>query len=182
MLVTKVTSVLTAITTVTRIINFLVPPINGSSPWKSEPWISLGSTVELTLVVGEVGMLALRAWEQESSKALAGPASQWGIGAVLESRPWRCKCWRAGKVTSSATTQAQIQDSELSHPNIYLHLWTARACEGFGTADPKLQDLHDTGQQQEIWEESQWRARIDGIAEARGLEPYQWPIAMNFCK
>ena len=61
MLVTKVTSVLTATTTVTVIINFLVPPVNGSSPWENEPRISLGSTVELTLVVGEVGMLALRA-------------------------------------------------------------------------------------------------------------------------
>ena len=30
------------------------------------------------------------------------------------------------------------------------HLWTAGAPEGAGTAEPKLQDLHDTRQQQDI--------------------------------
>jgi hypothetical protein len=86
-LVTKVTSVLTATTTVTVIINFLVPPVNGSSPWENEPRISLGSTVELTLVVGEVGMLALRAWGQKSRLQLL--LAQLASGALEQ-------CWRAG--------------------------------------------------------------------------------------
>ena len=36
---------------------------------------------------------------------------------------WRADCWggcwRAGGLTNSATIQAQIQGSELAHPNIY---------------------------------------------------------------
>ena len=39
--------------------------------------------------------------------------------AVLESSPWWCGCRRAGRLTNSATTQAQIQGFELAHPNIY---------------------------------------------------------------
>ena len=39
--------------------------------------------------------------------------------AVLESWPWWCGCRRAGRLTNSATTQAQIQGFELAHPNIY---------------------------------------------------------------
>jgi len=38
-------------------------------------------------------------------------------------------------------------------------------------ADPKLQDLYDTGQQQDIQEKSQRGSSIDNIAEARGLKP-----------
>ena len=39
--------------------------------------------------------------------------------AVLESSPWWCGCRRAGRLTNSATIQAQIQGFELAHPNIY---------------------------------------------------------------
>jgi hypothetical protein len=53
------------------------------------------------------------------------------------------------------------------------HLWTARSHEGASPADPKLQDLHDTEQQQDSWEESWWWSGIDRIAEARGIEPHQ---------
>ena len=38
--------------------------------------------------------------------------------------------------------------------------------EGAGTADPKLQNLHDTGQQQDIPEESS----IDSVAEPETLK------------
>jgi hypothetical protein len=47
------------------------------------------------------------------------------------------------------------------------------------SADPKLQDLHDTGQQQDNWEESPWGSNTDGVTEARDLEPDQWLIAMK---
>ena len=40
-------------------------------------------------------------------------------GAVLESPPWWCGCRRAGRLTSSAITQAQIQGFKMVHPNIY---------------------------------------------------------------
>ena len=54
--------------------------------------------------------------------------------------------------------------------------------EGAGPTDPKLQDLHDSGWQQDIWEESLWGSSIDSVAEARGNVPDQWLIAVNICK
>jgi hypothetical protein len=62
-----------------------------------------------------------------------------------------------------------------------MNYW-GRAYEGVGPADPKLRDLHDTEQQQDTWEESQWGSCTDSIAEARGFEPAQWLIAMDICK
>jgi hypothetical protein len=35
---------------------------------------------------------------------------------------------------------------------------------------------------QNIWEKSSWGSSIDSVAEARGLKPDQWLIAMNTCK
>lgn len=63
----------------------------------------------------------------------------------------------------SATTQTQTHRSELPHLNIYHNY--------------ELKVLHNTGQQQDTPEESQWGSSVDGIAEARGLEPDQWPVA-----
>lgn len=40
-------------------------------------------------------------------------------GAVLESLLWWCKHRGTGKLTNSATSQAQIQDSEFAHLIIY---------------------------------------------------------------
>lgn len=39
--------------------------------------------------------------------------------AKLESWPWWYGCGRAGKLTNSAITQAQIQGFEVAQPNIY---------------------------------------------------------------
>lgn len=55
---------------------------------------------------------------------------------------------------------------------------SAREHEGPSPADPKLQVLHDTGQQ-DIQEESQWGFSIDCVAEAL---KHQQLIAMNICK
>ena len=49
-------------------------------------------------------------------------------------------------------------------------------------ADSKLQDLHNTGQQQNNWEESQWGSNIGGVTEARDLKLDLKLIAMNICK
>jgi hypothetical protein len=54
--------------------------------------------------------------------------------------------------------------------------------EASGPTDPKVQDPHDTGQQEDIQEESQWASSLDRVAEARGLEPDQWVVAVNMCK
>lgn len=44
--------------------------------------------------------------------------------------------------------------------------WWSRVCEEVRSADPKLQDLNDTGQQQDI----QWGPKIVRVAKARDLE------------
>lgn len=54
------------------------------------------------------------------------------------------------------------------HPGLWVsppHLWPAGACKGASSTDPNLQSLHDTGQQQDIKEESLWGSSIDSIAE-----------------
>lgn len=45
-----------------------------------------------------------------------------------------------------------------------------------------IKDLHDTGQNQDIQEESQWGLSIDRVAEVRGLEKNQRSIAKNTSK
>jgi hypothetical protein len=40
-------------------------------------------------------------------------------------------------------------------------------------AVPKLQDLHDAGQQQYTWEDSRWGPNIDDVTERRDFEPDQ---------
>lgn len=54
---------------------------------------------------------------------------------------------KAGGLTNSTTTQTKNQSYELVHPIIHR---IYGACEGVGPADPKLQDLHGTGQQSPI--------------------------------
>lgn len=60
---------------------------------------------------------------------------------------------RVQPLTNPAITQAQSQDYELTHPHIH-PVWSAGACKRTGPADPKLQDLNNTGQQQDIQEKS----------------------------
>lgn len=51
--------------------------------------------------------------------------------------------------------QAQTQGYDLAHPNIHpICQPSVGACEGAWPADTKLQDLYNTGQQQDIQEES----------------------------
>jgi hypothetical protein len=61
-------------------------------------------------------------------------------------------------------------------------LSTGKVHEGAGPTELKLQDLHDTEQQQDIHKKSLWGFSINGIEENRGLEPNQWLTAMNICK
>jgi hypothetical protein len=82
--------------------------------------------------------------------------------------------------TNWAIFQAQIQDFELTQ---YLpHLWTAGVQEKPSPTEPELWDLHDTGQQQYIWEESWWVSGIDSVTEAWGFQPDQRLIAMDIYK
>lgn len=76
---------------------------------------------------------------------------------------------KTGGLTSPATTQAQNQAFELADSNVPPHLWTVGTYDGDEHADSKLQDLHDTGQQ-DFQEEPQWDPVINGVADTRGLE------------
>lgn len=66
--------------------------------------------------------------------------------AGLESLPWWCGCRRAGGLTNPATTHAQIQGSEVAHPNIYL-IFAVLEHMKTNSTDAKLQEPHDTEQQ-----------------------------------
>jgi hypothetical protein len=59
------------------------------------------------------------------------------------------------------------------------HLWIVGMPERCGPAASKLQDLRDTGWHQDNWEESWWGSSIDGVTEARDLEPntLQWTFS-----
>jgi hypothetical protein len=128
---------------------------SGSREWENWPFLSpaatlrktgpaplLGNRVELALVGGVAGELALGVWEPV----------------------WKQESLWADQRSIS---QAQIQ---LTHYNIYLpHWWTTGMHEGTHPTDPKLQNLYDTGQQQDIQKKSQWGSSIDKVAEAKGL-------------
>jgi hypothetical protein len=151
--------------------------ITGCSTWQN--WPGPCTTPGKHSRFGSGGLdLLLRTWEQERwpcpmLAAVLGELS----GAVLESLSWWCRHRWADGLTNSVITQAQIQWHELNY-----HLWTAGVHEEASFRDPKLQDLYDTGQQQDIWEESQWGVSTDGVAEARDLEPDQWLITMTIDK
>ena len=68
----------------------------------------------------QAGTLALRAREQESWLCLCQARALGELAKpVLESWPQWCGSRRDGRLTSSATNQAQIQGFDLSHPNIH---------------------------------------------------------------
>jgi hypothetical protein len=71
--------------------------------------------------------------------------------AKQENWPWWHGHRRAGWLTNSAATKAQIQGFKLSHPNIYpIDELLDHVKGSVLQIDQKLQDLHDTGQQQDI--------------------------------
>lgn len=88
---------------------------------------------------------------------------------MLERLSWWCRWGNAGRLTNPAITKTQKQGYELLHANIHFiyemmdHLKTSYRS--------KLQDLHNI--EQDIQKESQGGPRIDGVAEARGLESEQ---------
>jgi hypothetical protein len=59
-----------------------------------------------------------RKWESWLYTLLAAALDELA-GAVLESLPWWCGYGKAGGLTSSAISQAQIQGFELTYPNIH---------------------------------------------------------------
>lgn len=71
------------------------------------------------------------------------------------------------------------QGYEWAHWNTHPHLSSVGTREGTSAADSKLQDLEDTGRQQDILRESQRGPSIESVAETTDLKPDQPPFAMH---
>jgi hypothetical protein len=164
----------------------------------------------LTAYLGSLGELALRVWGYErwphpslaTTLGRAGPAPylvsivELGLVSWWESQthPLPAALSRIADLTPAWAKQGSspwwsrcrrelVSWTTHHHPGLWVgppqhlcHLWTA------GATDPKLQDLHVTGQQQDIRKESPWGSSIDMVAEPRGLVPHQWLNEMNICK
>lgn len=94
---------------------------------------------------------------------------------VVQSAPWWCRLretWQDDQLRSGALNW---QTPKSGPPESISWVGTH---ERANPADPKLQDLHVTGQGQDNWEESQGDSNID-VIEARDLEADQRPIAMS---
>ena len=97
---------------------------------------------------------------------------------VLKSSP-SSGCWERQQhrstdgLTNSATNQAQIQGFELTHSKICINCELLDQRERVSHADPKLQDLHDTRQQQNSQEESRSGSSIDDVTKVGDREPDQ---------
>lgn len=74
--------------------------------------------------------------------------------------------WQADRPSYHSRPEPRLWVSLVQHSP---HLWATGLCGGAKSADPKLQNLHDTEQ----WQESQWGPFVNGVAEARGLKPFQ---------
>jgi hypothetical protein len=115
------------------------------------PASCLGNTVALILMERDGGEQASRSWEQES---WFYPLLAMALGvlgrAVLESLlvVWMQVSWWADQLSYLAGPNPGLWVA-----NFYLMYELLRVCGGASPADPKLQDLHDTGQKQDIWEE-----------------------------
>jgi hypothetical protein len=58
----------------------------------------------------------------------------------------------------------------LAQANLYLIGELLRVQERASPKDPKLIDFHDTGQQQDIFEKSQYDSSTDGVAVPEALK------------
>lgn len=110
---------------------------------------------------------------------LEWPCPLFGVGAC-ESHLWWLECRKAGRLTNSATTEAQIQGLELAHPSIFSSwtcrtTWRGQSCRSIAAGSPQLR------QQQDAWE-SLWGSSIDVVAEARNLKLDSQFVAMNIVK
>lgn len=135
----------------------------------------LGRTIELPLKVYFVKN------DSENVKALplAHPSKKWtsqGNAGNLT----QVKTGRPGGLTSPALLRAKIR--VMCFPFQHLPLGGRDGSgNSIGLAHPGQQDLQDTGQQQDVQEESQWGSSIDDGGKTRGLQPDLWSFVMNTC-
>ena len=72
--------------------------------------------------------------------------------------------WQAHQLSYHSGPQRPV--FELVLGNIYPIYELLRECEGATPEDPKLQDLHDTGQHQDTREESWGGSNINSVAQS----------------
>jgi hypothetical protein len=135
-------------------------PITGCSTWENHPYTSPGQHSSADPGVCGVPM----SWSKdlragELPLPLAGCSNGVLAWTVLENLPWWCQYKRVGSLTNSATTEAQIQGSNLAHPisppsMICWSVWKGCFCRTKATGSP----WHEA--KQDIWEESPWGSGI----------------------
>lgn len=104
-----------------------------------------------------------------------GSAPHLGSTVKLTLVSWVQEIWWAHQIRFYPGTDT---GHYVGPPQHLPHLWTAEAYEGAGPIDPKLQGLHDPGQQQKIWEKS--RVRTQDWWCSRSQRPPTRP--MTHCK
>ena len=88
---------------------------------------------------------------------------------------------RANRLTSSDTSQAQIEGFELVHPNIYPSINCCSARRGWSYRSKTIESpwhRTTTGNTRGV----PVKFSIDNKTEARALLPDQWVTKMNICK
>lgn len=115
-----------------------------------------------------VGESTLRTWEQNwllLDAYCIGWASQGSIEELILVLRMK-QCLQADQPSNHPNPEPKLWAGPSHNPP---NLWSAATHEGAGTADRKLQDLHDTWQQQAVQEEPQWGPCIDYVAKARDI-------------
>jgi hypothetical protein len=152
----------------------------GPTPW-------MGSTVELA---PEAQVQVSQSQGCESRRVTLPPADgsfqwpSWSSAGELILVIWLRESLHADQLSYHPCTDPGLWVGPTQNLN---NLKMFRMCERSRPADPKLQDLPDTEQQQDNQEESWWGANLDGIIESRDLGPDQtsnsleWTFASEMC-
>ena len=159
--------------------------LTGTCRVDSVPW--LGSTVEMAL---EMWLQLSLPQGHESRRAdpvtcydgTWWPAqSQDGEFALMVHirESWKLKIKKLRKRELTGWPAQLPHRLWISPPKNLYHLPMVGAHEKASPADPKLHNLHDTGQQRDNWQESWWGANMDDVTEAKDLEPDGWLMARN---
>lgn len=130
-----------------------------------------------------VGESTLRAWKLENWPCpLLISSSSELFRAMLESA---LRWWGQGRASWPAAQPCNYPGPEgglwVGPPQIP-HLWSVGASKGNGPADPKMQNLHNTGQQQESQEKSQIGSSTNSVAETREASNQTNDSVINTCK
>lgn len=104
----------------------------------------------------------------------AGPGSMGAWELALVTCTW--ESWQANQLTYHPVLDPRLWTGS---PQYVPQLWDAGSHKWTSPAERKLQDLNDSGPQQDIRKESQRGTSTDDVVEARGLKGDQWLTAVN---